>query len=198
MRSKLTDFEVSWDKTYEEELANFEDNGDEGEIWCVARNLGYHLSSSTTSGLRFGTETVEMMVEWVAENVPVSANPYTVEIGSGNGTLLFALLEAGYAANQLSGIDYSQGAVELARSIAAMRGQGITFSKLNFLEDNPPTLPGQEGSGESVWDLVLDKGTFDAIALGPKDDKGRSPAAKYPERLFAMLKPGGFFLITCE
>ena len=138
------------------------------------------------------------MVEWVTENVPVSINPYTVEIGSGNGTLLFALLEAGYAANQLSGIDYSQGAVELARSIAANRGQGITFSKSDFLQDNPPTLPGQEGFGECVWDLILDKGTFDAVALGPKDDEGRSPASKYPERVSALLKPGGIFLITCE
>jgi hypothetical protein len=49
-----------------------------------------------------------------------------------------------------------------------------------------------------AWDLLLDKGTFDAIALGEKDAAGKSPAAGYPDRVARLLKPGGFFLITCE
>lgn len=124
-------------------------------------------------------------------------NPFTVEIGSGNGALLFALLEAGYAADHLSGIDYIPSAVKLAKSIAESRGQGITFNVSDFLQDNPPTLSTQEGARKDVWDLLLDKGTFDAIALGYKDEIGKSPAARYPGRVSQFLKPGGLFLITC-
>ncbi|RDB25940.1 Protein-lysine N-methyltransferase efm4 [Hypsizygus marmoreus] len=167
-----------WDNVYEEELSNFEELGDEGEIW-------------------FGEESVQRMVEWAVEKVPPSTNPCTLEIGSGNGTLLFALFDAGYSATHLSGIDYSPGAVKLAKSIAATRGQDIAFHTSDFLQDDPPVLSHmQQGVAEGVWDLLLDKGTFDAIALGDKDENGKSPAAKYPGRVDRLLKPGGYFLIT--
>ncbi|KAJ7593316.1 S-adenosyl-L-methionine-dependent methyltransferase [Mycena floridula] len=165
-----------WDKVYEEEVANFEEIGDEGEIW-------------------FGEESVEKMVDWALENVPIDTNPFTLEIGCGNGTLLFALLEAGYSPQTLAGIDYSPGAIKLAKGIAATRkGEDITFSVCNLLGEIPPLLDAAVQDG--FWDLILDKGTFDAIALGQKDEHGESPAAGYPARIAALLKPGGFFLIT--
>ncbi|KAG5635727.1 hypothetical protein H0H81_010305 [Sphagnurus paluster] len=166
-----------WDTIYEEELNNFEEIGDEGEIW-------------------FGEESVERMVEWVLENIPSSSNPSTVEVGSGNGTLLFALAEAGYRVTHLSGIDYSSGAVKLAKSIAMSRELHIAFNVSDFLQDDPPPLPYMEDSSDGVWDLILDKGTYDAIALGIKDENGDSPVVKYPGRVDSILKPGGFFLIT--
>lgn len=139
------------------------------------------------------------MVDWAVENVPPSTNPSTLEVGSGNGTLLFALFDAGYAADHLSGIDYSPGAVKLAKSIATSRGQNITFSESDFLQDVPPILPHMKWEAtEGIWDLLLDKGTFDAIALGNRDETGKSPAAKYPGRVNKLLRPGGYFLITCE
>ncbi|KAG6910849.1 hypothetical protein DXG01_007165 [Tephrocybe rancida] len=167
-----------WDGVYAEELDNFEEIGDEGEIW-------------------FGEESVERMVEWAVENAPSSSMPSTVEIGSGNGTLLFALAEAGYATSHLCGIDYSAGAVKLAKSIAVTREKDVTFDTCDFLQDDPPLLPHMTPKPDGVWDLVLDKGTFDAIALGEKDENGNSPAAKYPGRVAQILKPGGCFLITC-
>lgn len=166
-----------WDHEYEQELINFDENGDEGEVW-------------------FGEESIEKIVDWAARHIPPIDQPYTVEIGCGNGALLFALQEHGYLPDYLSGIDYSPCAVKLAKSIAAVRGPLITFNSSDILHDQPPTLPGQDILLKDVWDLVLDKGTFDAIALGPKDEHGKSPASKYPRRVSQLLRPGGYFLIT--
>ncbi|KAF6754393.1 S-adenosyl-L-methionine-dependent methyltransferase [Ephemerocybe angulata] len=168
-----------WDGVYERELENFEEIGDEGEVW-------------------FGEDSVEKMVDWCIDNVPVSSNPAVLEIGSGNGTLLFGLLEAGYDSTRLAGIDYSAGAVKLAQGIAATKdGEAIAFTECDFLNDTPSPLPSDSSSdGLEYWDLLLDKGTYDAIALGDKDEEGRSPAAGYPSRIPRILKPGGLFLIT--
>jgi EEF1A lysine methyltransferase 2 len=141
------------------------------------------------------------MVEWSTKNVPPNTNPAILEVGSGNGTLLFALTEAGYTSDLILGIDYSSDAVKLARSIASTRqGEQITFAVSDFLKDDPPSLSNmqQESDKGGLWHLILDKGTFDAIALGEKDDRGCSPAAGYPERVEKLLRPGGYFLITCE
>ncbi|KAL4064439.1 S-adenosyl-L-methionine-dependent methyltransferase [Scleroderma yunnanense] len=168
-----------WDNVYQEEIQNFQDFGDEGEIW-------------------FGEDSIEKMVNWALENVPPKSDLSVLEVGSGNGTLLFALVEAGYAADLLMGIDYSEGAVSLASSIAETRGCGdISFHQSDFLKDEPPLLSSeQEVVGGGAWDLILDKGTFDAIALMQKDDKGKSPADDYPSQVAKLLKPGAHFLIT--
>ncbi|KAJ7227304.1 S-adenosyl-L-methionine-dependent methyltransferase [Mycena pura] len=169
-----------WDQVYETELANFHEHGDEGEIW-------------------FGVQAVEKMVKWALEHTPPSQNPSTLEVGSGNGTLLFALVDAGYDPSRLCGIDYSDAAVDLARAIAATTdtGESSTFAQCDFLTTDPPRLSNMpQEQRPDVWDLILDKGTFDAIALAEKDDEGNSPAARYPARVARLLKPGALFLIT--
>jgi len=147
---------------------------------------------------RFGEDSVEKMADWAQEHVPAAEQPFVLEVGSGNGTLLFALFDAGYNPTCLAGIDYSPDAVRLAQMVAASRGGSqITFSVCDFLAGVPLALDGQTDS-TGGWDLVLDKGTYDAIALGEKDEHGRSPAAGYPERVSRLLKDGAFYLITCE
>ncbi|KAF8263881.1 hypothetical protein EI94DRAFT_1806533 [Lactarius quietus] len=117
------------------------------------------------------------MVDWTLENVPAASRPQILEIGSGNGTLLFALRE-------------------LARLIAHTRyGEEIAFIVCDFLRDSPPPVPGRPDASE-LWDLLLDKGTYDAIALGEKDEFGRSPQAAYPAQASKLLKDGGYLLIT--
>ncbi|PBK75709.1 S-adenosyl-L-methionine-dependent methyltransferase [Armillaria solidipes] len=168
-----------WDDVYKTELEIFDETGDEGEIW-------------------FGEESVEKMVDWTVENMPSSLGPSILEIGSGNGTLLFALLDAGYSATSLCGIDYSMDAVQLAQKISLTRGgERITFGQRDFLSEDPLVLPHMNHENPSgQWDVLLDKGTYDAIALGQRDDLGRSPAYQYPQRAARQLKAGGFFLIT--
>ncbi|KAF4596234.1 hypothetical protein EYR40_008080 [Pleurotus pulmonarius] len=165
-----------WDKVYETELVNFEEIGDEGEVW-------------------FGQDSVEKMVDWALARVPPSEGTSILEIGSGNGTLLVALAEAGYPTSRLCGIDYSSDAVKLSKAVAASRGtQGISFAECNFLSEDPPRLvPDDGGDG---WGVMMDKGTFDAIALAPPDDDGKPLIEGYPSRVSQLLRSGGYFLIT--
>lgn len=138
------------------------------------------------------------MVDWTLQNVPPSADASILEVGSGNGTLLFGLLEAGYKASTLHGIDYSAGAVKLAKEIALKHdGSDITFSECDFLNDDPQAPQDAPDGRKDVWHLLLDKGTYDAIALGEKDEEGRLPTWSYPSRVSRLLKPGGYFLIAC-
>jgi EEF1A lysine methyltransferase 2 len=189
---------ISWDSVYEDELANYAEIGDEGEIWYLVPD---GLSSrSNCLFCRFGLQTIHKTVAWALEHIPPAGDPSILEIGSGNGTLILGLVEAGYAPNRACGIDYSPDAVKLAQSIARDRGaHEVTFALCDVLNDDPPPLPTESFSadGPCCWDLVLDKGTFDAIALGEKDAHGLSPAAPYPERVARLVKPGGIFFITC-
>ena len=140
------------------------------------------------------------MVDWSLEHMPPSLSPAVLEVGSGNGTLLLALAEAGYDQKLLAGIDYCGDAVKLAANIAQTRNAAeVTFDECDFLRNNLSPLPSMEITGSlALWDLVLDKGTYDAIALGQKDETGKSPAVRYPARVVQVLKPGGIFLITCR
>ncbi len=161
------------------------------------------------------------MVDWASENVPFDSSPFILEVGAGNGNLLFSLCEAGYNPHKILGVDYSPDAIKLAQAIAKNKstaladevedeGEGaapaledadkITFAVCDFLQDDVVPLESMaaEAGLVAVWDLVLDKGTFDAIALAEKDASGGAPADGYPARIGRVVKQGGFFLITCE
>lgn len=142
------------------------------------------------------------MVDWIVDQYPISTDstgsPSILEIGCGNGTLLFAVHEAGYDPKKMYGIDYSEDAISLAKSIASKKetedAASIQLTVRDFLTED--LCRDDDTSGG--WDLILDKGTFDAISLGKKDEGGRAPHWQYPQRLSALMKPGGRFLITCE
>lgn len=55
---------------------------------------------------------------------------------------------------------------------------------------------GGDGAG-CCWDVVLDKGTFDAVSLsGERDARGRRVCEGYAARVLQLLRPGGVFLVT--
>ncbi|KIM33375.1 hypothetical protein M408DRAFT_153537 [Serendipita vermifera MAFF 305830] len=176
-----------WDDVYEEEKTNFEEFGDEGEIW-------------------FGQDAVDKMVEWALENIPPSSNPMVLDIGTGNGILPVCLAEAGYVPASICGIDYSRASVELAQRVALGRSvQGLTFREVDFIHGKVGSMADPTTGNETdTWDLLLDKGTFDAMALyssndeapGKLDDGNNHPTNIYPSRVAQLLKPGGYFLIT--
>jgi cyclopropane fatty-acyl-phospholipid synthase-like methyltransferase len=142
------------------------------------------------------------MVDWIVDHYPISTDPSEspsiLEIGCGNGTLLFAVHEAGYYPKKIHGIDYSENAISLAKSITSTKETedvtSIQFTAHDFLTEDRL----KDDMISSGWDLILDKGTFDAISLGKKDGDGHAPHRDYPLRLSALMKPGSRFLITCE
>ena len=139
------------------------------------------------------------MVNWVLESAPLRPDLSVPEVGSGNGTLLFALVEEGYAADRLVGIDYSEGAASLASSISKTRScEAISPNRSDFLKEEPPLLSdNQQVVGGGAWDQILDKGTFGTIVLMQRDDNGKLLADDDPSRVVKLLQPGAYFLIAC-
>lgn len=121
-----------------------------------------------------------------------------LEIGTGNGVLLCEFAKAGYDPSRLLGIDYSPGSITLSRRIAKNRGlDEITFYLCDFLSEDPPCISNMQETVNS-WDLLLDKGTFDAISLAEKNTSEQSPSDLYSARVSRLLRPGALFLITCQ
>ncbi|KAK9115419.1 hypothetical protein Syun_022216 [Stephania yunnanensis] len=177
-----------WDATYADELANFHEHGHSGEVW-------------------FGSEVMETVTTWTKNlciNVSqghidnlidnVSSEPDSelvlnelsawnvLDIGTGNGLLLHELAKLGF--RDLTGTDYSEGAIGLARNLVERDG----FTSINFEVDDvlATKLVGP-------FKLVMDKGTLDAIGLHPD---GPIKRIMYWESISNLVAPGGILVIT--
>lgn len=105
---------------------------------------------------------------------------------------------------EMVGVDYSPASVQLARQVDKQRLQTldderdddsaglaqIVFEQWDLLSDPPGAWLG-EG-----FDVVLDKGTFDAISLMPHSGQSPHPCDIYRERATTLIKPGSFLFIT--
>lgn len=99
------------------------------------------------------------------------------------------------------GIDYSPKSIEFAQRIAQEKlpDPPIEFRRFDIMASPlsaffSPNLP---YSNEKGYDVVLDKGTFDAISLSSEvDDQGREICEGYKERIMPLVKVGGLFLVT--
>ncbi|KAK9894834.1 S-adenosyl-L-methionine-dependent methyltransferase [Cystobasidium minutum MCA 4210] len=170
-----------WDSVYEREVQTFKEIGDQGEVW-------------------FGLESAEEMAEWVVDHYGVSSDsayPTMLDVGCGNAHLLLLLAESGYAPEQLTGIDYSEASIELSKAIIKGHETEEDFSAIK-LETVDVIQDDYSRNGTNQFDLVLDKGTFDAIALCPMPENGTPhPSDIYPSRIASLTKSnGGIFLIT--
>ncbi|KAJ2776678.1 Protein-lysine N-methyltransferase efm4 [Coemansia javaensis] len=166
-----------WDRVYDDELANFDSSGDIGEVW-------------------FGEDVAEKMVDWVCDNVS-DRSARVLDVGCGNGHLLAQLAERGFA--NLTGADYSAQAVALATKVNAdtAAGRAIAFVALDFLDLRAV----ERVAGDRRFDVVLDKGTYDAVCLRPQDGAGGAAVDQaaidaYPASVAASLSDAGVFLIT--
>lgn len=135
--------------------------------------------------------------------------------------MLFRLREQGGFRGRMLGVDYSTASIELARRIAEGKkkknkkleaeagvkqqakqeeeeeegdldvGPGVEFQVWDILKDEA------DGLGET-FDVVLDKGTFDAVSLSAElDGVGRRVCEGYRERVERLVKrDGGLLVVT--
>ncbi|KAG0671033.1 hypothetical protein C6P45_001320 [Maudiozyma exigua] len=162
-----------WDDFYSVERKNFVDNPeDTGECWFDDN----------------GAE--DRMVNFMVENLTKFNNEESsvIDLGTGNGHLLFELVENDFEA-QMLGVDYSVESVRFATEIAKEKDYDVKFAQADIFD--PKWSPGQ-------FDVVLDKGTLDAIALSGLTVGGNNqPVVEvYSTVIEKILKSNGIFLIT--
>ncbi|KAL3231003.1 Protein-lysine N-methyltransferase EFM4 [Nakaseomyces bracarensis] len=165
-----------WDEFYAVERENFEKNPeDTGECWFN------------------DNDAEEKMVEFLVDSRgmrSISEQCSMIDLGTGNGHLLFAMHENGFD-GPMCGVDYSEQSVQFAREIVQERGYGD-----NFKFEQADIFDSKWRPGE--FDVVLDKGTLDAIALSGLtfDDGKKTIVDVYSQVIEKLLKPDGVFLIT--
>ena len=114
---------------------------------CFAEALPLSLYTSLVT--RFGEQSAKKMALWTRAHLPSCPSPPTIlDLGCGNGHFLFLLSSAkgGYPGSLLTGVDYSQGSVDLARLIgsAKARGEGREDSE----EESESEEEEEDGEGE--------------------------------------------------
>ncbi|KAK6821583.1 Protein-lysine N-methyltransferase EFM4 [Aspergillus parasiticus] len=165
-------------------------------------------------------------------------HPSILDLGTGNGSMLALLRKRGGFRGVMVGVDYSARSVELARELQRLKihsayltdeedeecagdGDGvgtggdegeIRFEEWDILHSAEEV--GEQGKldwfpyGEGGFDIVLDKGTFDAVSLSEEvveGDADTSVAGKkvqrrvcemYPGVARRLVKKGGFLVVT--
>lgn len=163
---------TSWDDFYALEKENFEaDPNDIGERWFSDSNAE------------------ENMVQFLFDNLSkyrISEDSSMVDVGTGNGHLLFTLREEGFKGEML-GIDYSEKSVEFSQSIAEENDVDAKFEVVDIFDDSWSPKPA---------DVVLDKGTLDAIALSGLSYDGQSAVERYSKVVEKLLVKDSVLLIT--
>ena len=82
-------------------------------------------------------------------------------------------------------MDYVAASVQLARRVAAAAG----LEALRFEEDDVL----QSAQPDACADLLVDKGTLDAVGLAPDGPVARR---RYADTAARLLRPGGVFCVT--
>ncbi|CAP22904.1 Protein CBG01728 [Caenorhabditis briggsae] len=164
-----------WDNRYEMELANFEEHGDEGEIW-------------------FGTAAENRIIKYLIDS-KTAKNSEILDLGCGNGSVLRKLRSKRFS--RLTGVDYCQKAVDLSNAASKAEKEedneegmiDIEFEQLDITAPRPDFLSLQ-------FDVVLDKGTWDAMSLS--EERGDRLKA-YTDLLDKVLnKNGRFVVFSCN
>ncbi|POS77280.1 S-adenosylmethionine-dependent methyltransferase [Diaporthe helianthi] len=186
-----------WDNLYKRELVNnASDPNDRGTVWFDDSDAEAKLLRflEDLAGGQGTTRTAAVALDKTSTSF--------LDLGCGNGSLLFALRDEGWRGRCL-GVDYSGESVALARQIArsgAVAGEADTdeveFAEWDVLRGpyEAVLLGGGQGHG---WDVVHDKGTFDAVSLNDEADaRGRRVSEGYKARVMRLVRPGGLFLVT--
>ncbi|ORY63546.1 S-adenosyl-L-methionine-dependent methyltransferase [Pseudomassariella vexata] len=180
------------------------------EYWdhLYTTELSNHASDPTDTGTNWfdDSNAQDKVIEYLSTlSLPQSMTSF-LDLGTGNGALLFGLRDDGWAGRML-GVDYSERSVEFARRIAVSRRmerkeEGLEEEKEDVefrwhdILNTPPEQLFYNGT-EGQWDVVLDKGTFDAISLSAETDaNGRRVSEGYRGQVLKLVRDGGIFLVT--
>jgi SAM-dependent methyltransferase len=206
---------------YAREITNHDlDPTDEGTIWfddsAAEDKIVAFLSSQIL--LQKDEDDTQQQQQLLGPEIG-RHNCSFLDLGTGNGHLLCRLREGEEEEEEdddegkgdrawmgrMLGVDYSQKSVEFAKRVAADKGFGgpdssskpaIEFRWWDIMTQNPEGVV-LEGPNEKGWDVVLDKGTFDAISLSKeKDPDGRRICEGYKERVVPLIRDGGILLVT--
>lgn len=102
--------------------------------------------------------------------------------------MLIELAREGYT--NLNGIDYSSNAIELSKSIAADQNLNINYHVLDLLDKHDIRTQ----LGDTKFDIVHDKGTYDAISIHP--DNPAEKRAAYITHLHEITSENGLLILT--
>ncbi|KAB8254770.1 methyltransferase domain-containing protein [Aspergillus pseudonomiae] len=160
-----------------------------------------------------------------------ASHPSILDLGTGNGSMLALLRKRGGFRGVMVGVDYSARSVELARELQRLKmhsayltddedeeeegagdGPEIRFEEWDILHSAEEVA--EQGKldwfpyGEGGFDIVLDKGTFDAVSLSEEVVEGDADASvagkkvqrrvceMYPGVARRLVKKGGFLVVT--
>lgn len=99
--------------------------------------------------------------------------------------MLVEMAREGYS--NLTGVDYSPKAIELAQSICKDQELDITYKVVDLLSEPEVTSLGK-------FKVVHDKGTYDAVSLHPEDSKRMRET--YIKSVVQLLLDDGLFILT--
>ncbi|XP_024978788.1 EEF1A lysine methyltransferase 2 isoform X1 [Cynara cardunculus var. scolymus] len=185
--TSMLGFQSYWNAQYADELTNFREHGHAGEVWFGADVM--EMVASWTKGLCVDISQKQVHNHHDNDNSELNRQGDTdlaawsvLDVGTGNGLLLQELSKQGFS--DLTGTDYSEGAIDLARSLADRDG----FANIKLLVDDV-----LETKLDKKFNLVTDKGTLDAIGLHPD---GPVKRIMYWESISRVVAPGGLLVIT--
>ncbi|MBW0509759.1 hypothetical protein O181_049474 [Austropuccinia psidii MF-1] len=151
-----------WDESYEPEIVNLVDMGDEGEVWFAY------------------DKDVLLIIQ--------QSSPQQYQVGCGNGQLLFLLAQGGYPLELLAVIEYSASSIKLASQIVHSKGlDSLRLEQKDILMDQIPRPAHADDNNKLGWDLIMDKGTFDAISLSEATVDSQGLFEHYREKVMDLL-----------
>ena len=131
-----------WENHYKTELELFTENGDSGEVW-------------------FGTRRENQIIQYILKSYSSCQHKSFLDIGCGNGHFLYSIKKQIHA-NILYGLDYSESSLKLAEKFLQSKEVSASLFLYDLLQDfSLQSCPVIQYS----IDIVVDKGTFDAISL---------------------------------
>lgn len=145
--------------------------GDIGEIW-------------------FGEDCQERLLDWIEDCDEIVQDDSIIDLGCGNAAMLIELRKRGFT--NLTGVDYSQKAVDLASSI--IQTEELDHIKLEVADLITEDATQKYSCLRCPYKVCIDKGTYDAISLMPAGDK--EARRSYLQTVKSLMTPNSLLVLT--